>query len=121
MKKLTIFSLIIVSTLASNVEAMEPQTFEEIRIEEMRERAQEVVAEYNKILAIEDQSEKLEALEDLENRADDTLDFLRRNQQYGMGGLRGVRQILNAIERAIKQLRSELDIGVEEMDIDDSD
>ncbi len=120
MNKLTIFSLIILSTLVPNVEAAEAQTPEEIRTQ-MREIVQEIVTEHNKIWAIEDQSDMLAAFQDFQPRVADGIDFLRGNQQYGMGGLNRLRGIEGGVERMIDRLRkSVMDIDTE-MDIGDSD
>ena len=114
MKKLSIFFLIILSNLVTNVEAAEAQTPEEIRIQEMRESVQRLGAEYNRVSAIEDQPNQLTELENLEPAAIDTLDFLLRNQQYGIGGLRRARFVLRGIEADIRRLHPlVMDIDIE--------
>ena len=111
MNKLAIFSLIIVSNLVTNVQAAEEvRAPEEIR-KEMRERVQSLVVEYNRVLIIEDQPNKLTELQNLEPIARNTLNFLRGKQEYGIGGLGRVRQIIRGIEAEIEETReSAMDI-----------
>ena len=105
MNKLAIFSLIIVSSLVTNVQAAEAvQTPEEIR-KDMRERVQSLGVEYNRVSRIEDQPNKLTELENLGPIAKNTLNFLLGKQEYGIGGLGRVRQIISGIKVDIEETR----------------
>ncbi len=122
MNKLTIFFLIILSSLVTNVQAAEAQTPKEI-LKEMRKTVREIVAEHIRISRIEDPSNRLAELENFQPRLADGISFLRRprQQQQGMRRLQQLRRIERAVEGTIKRLQHVLvmDIDTEEMDIDD--
>ncbi len=119
MNKLTIFFLIILSSLVTNVQAAEegyetpaeeeayqtPAERQKIRMQEMRERTKHLVAEYIRVPKIKDQTNKLIELKNLENAADDAEDLLKRNQQYGVKRLHRVRRIQRKIRQDIERTR----------------
>ena len=127
MNKLTIFFLIILSNLVTNVQAAEeayqtPAERRKIRMKEMRESVKYVQTEYVRVSRIENLPNKLTALKNLENKADDAENFLKRYKMYGLRGLDTVRRIQKRIGEAIKEMsESVMDIDTEEMDIGDSD
>ncbi len=124
MNKLTIFFLIILSNLVTNVQAAEEvyqtpveEAYQQIRAErrkkEMLERTKHVVAEYNRVSEIEEQTNKLIELRNLANAADDAEAFLIRNQMYGMKDLPRVRRIQKKIRKDIDRMRkSVMDVKV---------
>ena len=135
MNKLTIFFLIILSNLVTNVQAAEegyetpeeevyqtPAERRKIRKQEMREQAQYVVSEYNRVSIIEDLPNKLTELKRLKRKADNAEGFLSRNQMYGINELETVQKFQKFIGQDIDGMRkSVMDIDTEEMDISDSD
>ncbi len=135
MNKLTIFFLIILSNLVTNVQAAEegyetpeeevyqtPAERRKIRKQEMREQAQYVVSEYNRVSIIEDLPNKLTELKRLKRKADNAEGFLSRNQMYGINELETVQKLQKFIGQDIDGMRkSVMDIDTEEMDISDSD
>ncbi len=112
MKKLSILSLIIVSNLVTNVEAMENQSPGTIK-REMQKKSRELSSKLNRVL-VEIQNDidpltKQEKVEDLNREVVDTIEFLKDRQMHGMIELSRARQTQKGMENMLRDARAARD------------
>ncbi len=106
MKKFSIYSLIILNSFVIFTQAMENESQSDKIVREMREQVQVVSYAYNRAINIEGSAKRLQALKNLAMHAEDVANFLKNNQQYGMGGIKRIRDLRRQIHEGIMLVNS---------------